>query len=91
MSCQRGCCQDYKTHIRGINIGSFPTDVTLTERQWDKDMPAYKRLRNDGLQPARIDGSYITEQNAKDEKEVELGRAISPTELSMLKDSNASL
>lgn len=81
MSCPRGCCEDYKEHLRGVRIGGFPTGPSLTERKWDKDMPAYKRLREDGLQPPRIDGSYVMEQNAVHEKEIELGRPIDPSTL----------
>ena len=76
MSCPRGCCPDYKTHIRGINVGGFPTDTTLTERKWDKDMPAYKRLYDSGLNPARIDGAYVMERSATHPREIELGRPL---------------
>lgn len=76
MTCPRGCCPDYKTHIRGISIGNFPTDITYKERKWDKDMRAYKNLRRDGLQPKQIDGSYVLERNATDTREVEMGRPL---------------
>ena len=76
MSCPRGCCPDYRTHISGINIGNFPTDTTHRERKWDKDMPAYKRLREDGLQPPHIDGSYVMERSAKNEREITMGRPM---------------
>lgn len=69
-------CPDYRTHISGINVGSFPTSPTLTERRWDRDMPAYKRLVDQGYQPPRIDGCGDIETNAEHVKEVELGRAI---------------
>lgn len=91
MSCPRGCCPDYRTHIRGINVGGFPTDVTLTERKWDLDMPAYKRLVNDGIQPAKIDGCYVMERAAKDKIEIEAGRPFDQATLSQIKDANVSL
>lgn len=87
MSCVRGCCPDYKTHIRGINIGNFPTPTTEKERKWDKDMPAYKRLRQDGLQPKQIDGSYVLERNARHEREVEMGRPLTPETISVFDDA----
>lgn len=87
MACVRGCCPDYRTHVQGVRIGGFPTQTTLTERQWDKDMPAYKRLVQDGLQPRQIDGAALAEQNAVHEKEIELGRAIDPATLSMMDDN----
>lgn len=76
MACPRGCCPDYKTHIKGISIGSFPTPITEKERKWDKDMRAYKNLRRDGLQPKQIDGSYVVERSARNEREVEMGRPM---------------
>ena len=87
MSCQRGCCPDYKTHIRGINVGGFPTDTTLTERKWDKDMPAYKRLYDSGLNPARIDGAYVMERSATHPREIELGRPLDRTTHEMMDDA----
>lgn len=80
-------CPDYRTHIRGVNIGSFPTAPTLTERRWDKDMPAYKRLVEDGLQPPRIDGSAAIERNAENEVEVTRGHAIDKETLAVMADA----
>jgi hypothetical protein len=76
MSCVRGCCPDYKTHIQGIRIGGFPSPITEKERKWEKDMRAYKNLRRDGLQPKQIDGSYVIERSATDKREVEMGRPL---------------
>jgi hypothetical protein len=87
MACAKGCCPDYKTHIRGISIGSFPTPVTEKERKWELDMPAYKRLRQNGLQPKKIDGSYVIERSAKDAREVELGRPLSPETKAVFDDA----
>jgi len=47
--------------------------INETERRWDKDMAAYKRLRNDGLQPKKIDGAAKVEARAKTEFQVESG------------------
>ena len=38
--------------------------IEATERQWSKDMDAYKRLKQDGLQPAQIDGAANIEKKA---------------------------
>jgi hypothetical protein len=78
MTCPRGCCPDYRTHINNISIGSFPTPITEKERKWDKDMRAYKSLRRDGLQPKKIDGSHVVERTAKNEREVTMGRPLPP-------------
>lgn len=53
-----------KAHSHGIN---------QTEAQWDKDMAAYKRLRNDGLQPRKIDGAAAVESKAQESWQVETG------------------
>lgn len=69
-------CPDYRTHIRGITIGGFPTPTTETERKWDKDMPAFKRLYNEGLNPARIDGAAVMERSATHAREIAMGRPL---------------
>jgi hypothetical protein len=52
-------------------------EVNQTERNWNKDMPAYKRLRADGLQPKKIDGAAEVEKKAQESWQVETG--ILPT------------
>jgi len=47
--------------------------INQTEARWDKDMPAYKRLRADGIQPSRIDGAAQIESQAETRFEVESG------------------
>lgn len=76
MPCVKGCCPDYKTHIRGVNIGSLPTQTTYTERKWDKDMEAFKRLSDSGLKPGRLEGAYVMERSAKHEREITSGRGF---------------
>ncbi len=47
--------------------------VNDTEAQWHKDMPAYKRLVQDGLQPPKIDGCAELEQRATSRTQIEAG------------------
>ena len=47
--------------------------IEATERQWSKDMDAYKRLKQDGLQPAKIDGAREIEQKADHPSQVVTG------------------
>ena len=47
--------------------------VNATERRWEKDMDAYKRLRRDGLQPASVDGARNLEQKAEHRSQIETG------------------
>lgn len=43
------------------------------EKRWDKDMPAYKRFRQKGHQPPRIDGCDALEATAKSDIEIKSG------------------
>lgn len=45
--------------------------IASTEKRWDVDMAAYKRLRSEGLQPQQIDGSAMLESEAKNEWQIE--------------------
>lgn len=47
--------------------------IEATERQWSKDMDAYKRLKQDGLQPANIDGAANIEKKADHASQVVTG------------------
>jgi hypothetical protein len=53
--------------------GAKVAEVNQTERNWNKDMPAYKRLRANGLQPKRIDGAADVEKKAQESWQVETG------------------
>lgn len=76
MSCSRGCCASPAEHFRSVGMRGFPSDTELMARQWDRDMPAYKRLRRQGLQPPGIDGCRQLEQVASMQQEITLGTAI---------------
>lgn len=80
-----GCscnCATFREHVgNGPYIGAAarPTRdnnvqaVTDREAQLTKDLPAYKRLRQDGLQPKHVGGSADLEKRATDSFEVETG------------------
>jgi len=57
------------TTTRGAKVAQ----VNATEQGWKKDMPAYKRLRANGLQPKRIDGAAEVERRAQESWQVETG------------------
>lgn len=72
MSCAKGCCPSQKEHFLSLSfvdhgVGSYHK----REEQLTKDRDAYKRLRQDGLQPKRIDGSHEVEAKAQTEAQVE--------------------
>jgi len=77
-----GC---FGCRVAGVRMGVNTTttrgpkvaETNTTERNWNKDMPAYKRLRADGLQPKRIDGAANVEKRAQEGWQVETG--ILPT------------
>lgn len=77
-----GC---FGCRIAGVRMGTNTTtsrgakvaEINTTERNWNKDMPAYKRLRANGLQPKRIDGAANVEKRAQESWQVETG--ILPT------------
>lgn len=54
--------------------------VSMTESRWDKDMPAYKRLRQNGLQPRSIDGCAELETRATSKLEVEMSHVFESKE-----------
>lgn len=70
--------------VRSIALGSgtAPTRragaavIESREKRWEKDMPAYKALRAQGLQPPRIDGSAELMANAETRFEVESGQVL---------------
>ena len=51
--------------------GAAVSQTEQTARAWDKDMPAYKRLRQEGLQPRKIDGSSVLEKHATERWQIE--------------------
>jgi hypothetical protein len=77
-----GC---FGCRVSGVRMGMNTTttrgakvaEVNTTERNWNKDMPAYKRLRANGLQPKKIDGAARVEKRAQEGWQVETG--ILPT------------
>lgn len=74
-----GC---FGCRVAGVAFGANSTtsrgarveEINNREKNWQKDMPAYKRLRANGLQPKSIDGAAILEARAETPAQVE-GRA----------------
>lgn len=65
--------------VAGVQIGSNSTttrgaqvaEINQRAKNWDKDMPAYKRLRQNGLQPKSIDGAAALEARSETAAQVE--------------------
>jgi hypothetical protein len=57
--------------------GAETVEVDAREAVWDRDRPAYKRLRADGLQPPSVIGSADLESHATDDQYVRTGGKFS--------------
>lgn len=74
-----GC---FGCRVAGISFGVNPsttngakvTEINQRAKNWDKDMPAYKRLRKNGIQPKSIDGAAKLESRATSKQQIETGR-----------------
>jgi hypothetical protein len=65
--------------VRTVQIGKTePSPQSRMEARWERDLPAYKRLRQQGLQPPSTQGCAELEQRAHMRREVEMGRIIAP-------------
>lgn len=85
MDCGKPCaCPTYRDHLLSVGIAASATPsrrpataaTEVQERQLDRDLDAYRRLRKDGLQPKGIDGSARLEARADHKLEVEAGRLL---------------
>jgi hypothetical protein len=80
-------CINCKLLTVSISPAAMPTrrDVRYTatdqlEKGWHKDIPAYKRLVKEGLNPERVDGAAEVEAKADHAIEVSEGRKLSSYE-----------
>lgn len=70
--------------------------INALEKQWDKDLPAYKRLRAHGFQPPSTDGCADLEARATTAFEIEAGEIMEGQEkdinegISVLNDALSS-
>jgi len=75
-------CFVCKISTISFGTGTAPTRragaevVEARERRWNRDMPAYKALRAQGLQPPRIDGSAELMEKAETRFEIESGKIM---------------
>jgi predicted nucleic acid-binding Zn ribbon protein len=62
------------SHAGFVAKGSRVREVDNREKGWDRDMPAYKRMRRRGMQPPGIDGASQLEDRVNDNLDLELTR-----------------
>lgn len=70
-----GC---FTCKLRTVHFAGQRSPQSTMEDRWQRDMPAYQRLRHNGLQPPKIDGCYQLEQRAHSQMEIEMGHLIDP-------------
>lgn len=68
-------CFYHKLHTIQF-AGRGKSSQSAMEARWEKDMPAYHRLRRNGLQPPHIDGCAQLEGRAGSQMEIEMGHLI---------------
>lgn len=71
-------CKVSSVQLNAGAVNSNPKfqEVEAREKRWNKDMPAYKRLRDQGYQPKSIDGAAVLERDASTRFEIESGTAF---------------
>jgi len=71
-----GC---FGCRVAGVSFGANESTtrgaqvkaINQREKGWNRDMPAYKRLREQGLQPRQIDGAAMLESRATEKWQIE--------------------
>ena len=71
----------YGCKLRTIRLSRGEHPISRKDRQWDRDMEAYSRLRQDDVQPPRIDGSAELERKGRDQIEIETGKILNDKQL----------
>ena len=90
-------CREGTGCIRAVSFAPtampnrYPAAVqgVATDKQWDKDMPAYKRIRANGVQPKRIDDAAELESRANDQFEIEMATIVPDNMKSKVKEGLA--
>lgn len=87
-------CDDldcFRCKLKTIRLSRGMTETSRKDRRWEKDMDAYSRLRQDGVQPRQIDGSAELEQKARDKVEIDYGLASTDRGLKQAKQLVADM
>lgn len=70
-------CFGCKLHSIQFGNVEAPTE-RIIEKRMDRDLPAYSRLRAQGLQPRTTKGCAELETRAHSQLEIEMGKLIDP-------------
>jgi len=69
------------------NRRPVPTDIDRRDRALSADLPAYKRLRRDGLQPKAVDGSAELEKRVNSQWDINLGRYVPEKDMPRVREA----
>lgn len=73
MTCAKGCCPSPREHYRSLRfLDTGKGSYHQKDKELARDRDAYKRLRNEGLQPKSVNGAHKLEAIAKTPNDVEL-------------------
>ena len=87
------CGGNLKLVIMAVNTygvgerGKATRKHDATESGWDRDMPAYKRLRREGHQPPSVDGCADLEARARSPFEIETGLRFGHMDRTLVEES----
>ena len=88
MTCARKCCFDQATHYRSLVLGTSVAK-TWEDTTLSADRDAYKRLKDDGIQPKGLKGAAQLEKHASSAWEIEAGRILPPDQSRRIDSANA--
>lgn len=77
-TCARGCCASQAEHFRSVALTRTLPDANRADRRLARDRDAYRALKDQGYQPARLDGAHDLAQTATTAAEIE-GRPPTPS------------
>lgn len=78
--CEGGDCKCFKRKLQSVQFANvMPPPERLWDKRLEKDLPAYDRMRRQGLQPPSTKGAAELEQRANTQLEVGLGKLIDPS------------
>lgn len=65
--------------------------IDTTEKQWDRDLPAYKRMRRAGLQPSTTQGAADLENRVGDQFDIDHSGALAHGSRAQVEDTASTL
>lgn len=77
--CEGYNCKCFKRKLQTVQFGNVtPPPDRLVEQRMEKDLPAYARLRANGLQPKTTRGCAELEGRANTQFEIEMSKLVDP-------------